>query len=277
MNKNYFNLYILLILSNILICQKLNETINPINSSEYKILNIYYRKNDNKIYTQGLFFSDDKKSIYESGGLYGESRIIQLKYPSLEIIKETKMNYNYFGEGIAKCDNFIYQLTWRERKIIKYDYNTLEKINEINMDYQMKEGWGLSISNKENELFATDGSDKIFRLDCNQNLKVIDIIHVKFNGHSVKYLNDLIYNNGFIYLNIYLDNRIAKVNIENGEIIKFYNMQNLIEYEFKKGILTTSNFYKGDVLNGIAYNDKNKSFLITGKRWGYMYEIVFNE
>ena len=277
MNKNYFNLYILLILSNILICQKLNETINPINSSEYKILNIYYRKNDNKIYTQGLFFSDDKKSIYESGGLYGESRIIQLKYPSLEIIKETKMNYNYFGEGIAKCDNFIYQLTWRERKIIKYDYNSLEKINEINMDYQMKEGWGLSISNKENELFATDGSDKIFRLDCNQNLKVIDIIHVKFNGHSVKYLNDLIYNNGFIYLNIYLDNRIAKVNIENGEIIKFYNMQNLIEYEFKKGILTTSNFYKGDVLNGIAYNDKNKSFLITGKRWGYMYEIVFNE
>ena len=277
MNKNYFNLYILLILSNILICQKLNETINPINSSEYKILNIYYRKNDNKIYTQGLFFSDDKKSIYESGGLYGESRIIQLKYPSLEIIKETKMNNNYFGEGIAKCNNFIYQLTWRERKIIKYDYNTLEKINEINMDYQMKEGWGLSISNKENELFATDGSDKIFRLDCNQNLKVIDIIHVKFNGHSVKYLNDLIYNNGFIYLNIYLDNRIAKVNIENGEIIKFYNMQNLIEYEFKKGILTTSNFYKGDVLNGIAYNDKNKSFLITGKRWGYMYEIVFNE
>ena len=277
MNKNYLNLYIILILSNILICQKLNETLYPLNSLEYKVLNIYNRENDNKIYTQGLFFSDDKNSIYESGGLYGESRIIQLKYPSLEIIKETRINNKYFGEGIAKCNNFIYQLTWRERKIIKYDYYTLEKINEINMDYQMKEGWGLSISNNENELFATDGSDKIFRLDCNQNLKVIDIIKVKFNGHSVNYLNDLIYNNGFIYLNIYLDNRIAKVNIENGEIVKFYNMQNLIEYEFKKGILTTSNFYKGDVLNGIAYNDKNKSFLITGKRWGYMYEIVFNE
>ena len=277
MNKNYLNLYIILILSNILICQKLNETLYPLNSLEYKVLNIYNRENDNKIYTQGLFFSDDKNSIYESGGLYGESRIIQLKYPSLEIIKETRINNKYFGEGIAKCNNFIYQLTWRERKIIKYDYYTLEKINEINMDYQMKEGWGLSISNKENELFATDGSDKIFRLDCNQNLKVIEIIHVKFNGHSVNYLNDLIYNNGFIYLNIYLDNRIAKVNIQNGEIVKFYNMQNLIEFEFKKGILTTSNFHKGDVLNGIAYNDKNQSFLITGKRWGYMYEIVFNE
>ena len=224
MNKNYLNLYIILILSNILICQKLNETLYPLNSLEYKVLNIYNRENDNTIYTQGLFFSDDKNSIYESGGLYGESRIIQLKYPSLEIIKETRINNKYFGEGIAKCNNFIYQLTWRERKIIKYDYYTLEKINEINMDYQMKEGWGLSISNNENELFATDGSDKIFRLDCNQNLKVIDIIHVKFNGHSVKYLNDLIYNNGFIYLNIYLDNRIAKVNIQNGEIVKFYNM-----------------------------------------------------
>ena len=58
MNKNYLNLYIILILSNILICQKLNETLYPLNSLEYKVLNIYNRENDNKIYTQGLFFSD---------------------------------------------------------------------------------------------------------------------------------------------------------------------------------------------------------------------------
>lgn len=31
----------------------------------------------------------------------------------------------------------------------------------------------------------------------------------------------------------------------------------------------------GYVLNGIAYNEKNKSFLVTGKKWNNFYEIIF--
>ena len=246
-----------------------------ITSTDFTVKKIIDRKEDHNTYTQGIFFSKDYKLLYESGGLYKQSSIKKFEYPSLKLLNETKLNSNYFGEGIAQCGDYIYQLTWREDKIIKYDLN-LNKIEELNLDNSMSEGWGLSFSDKENELIATDGSDKIYRLDCNNNLKVISSIKVKEkNGKSIYKLNDLTYSNGFIYVNIYTDTRIIKVDL-NGLVVNKYNLNELVNYELKKGILTKSRFNYGDVLNGIAYNSKKDNFLVTGKRWGYMYEITFN-
>ena len=255
--------------------EKENKKEINISSSDFTVKKIIERKEDHKTYTQGLFFSKDYKILYESGGLYKESSIIKYEYPSLKLLKKTKLNNNYFGEGIAQCGKYIYQLTWRENIIIKYDLN-LNKIEELNLDDNLFEGWGLSYSNNVNELLATDGSDEIYRLDCNNNLKVISSIKVKDNnGNSYYNLNDLTYANGFIYVNIYLDTNIIKVDF-NGFVVKKYNLNELVNYEFNKGILTESNFRFGYVLNGITYNSKKNIFLVTGKRWGYMYEITFN-
>ena len=255
--------------------EKENKKEINISSSDFTVKKIIERKEDHKTYTQGLFFSKDYKILYESGGLYKESSIIKYEYPSLKLLKKTKLNNNYFGEGIAQCGKYIYQLTWRENIIIKYDLN-LNKIEELNLDDNLFEGWGLSYSNNINELLATDGSDEIYRLDCNNNLKVISSIKVKDNnGNSYYNLNDLTYANGFIYVNIYLDTNIIKVDF-NGFVVKKYNLNELVNYELNKGILTQSNFRFGDVLNGITYNSEKNIFLVTGKRWGYMYEITFN-
>ena len=255
--------------------EKENKKEINISSSDFTVKKIIERKEDHKTYTQGLFFSKDYKILYESGGLYKESSIIKYEYPSLKLLKKTKLNNNYFGEGIAQCGEYIYQLTWRENIIIKYDLN-LNKIEELNLDDNLFEGWGLSYSNNINELLATDGSDEIYRLDCNNNLKVISSIKVKDNnGNSYYNLNDLTYANGFIYVNIYLDTNIIKVDF-NGFVVKKYNLNELVNYELNKGILTQSNFRFGDVLNGITYNSEKNIFLVTGKRWGYMYEITFN-
>ena len=183
---------------------KEKEIINPIfKTKDFTVEKIIDRKSDSNTYTQGLFFSKDHKSIFESGGLYYESSIIQLEYPSLKLIKKTNLEPLYFGEGISQCGNFIYQLTWKENIILKYDLN-LNLIEKLKLDNKMREGWGLSNSDKENELLATDGSEKIYRLDCNNNLKVISIISVKKNDGIFLYkLNDLTYTNGFVYVNIY--------------------------------------------------------------------------
>ena len=42
------------------------------------------------------------------------------------------------------------------------------------------------------------------------------------------------------------------------------------------GSLTENDLYSGNVLNGITYNEVNKTFLITGKEWGYLYEVELN-
>ena len=44
----------------------------------------------------------------------------------------------------------------------------------------------------------------------------------------------------------------------------------------KNGILNSRNYNSGNVLNGIAYNSEKNNFLITGKKWKFMYEISFN-
>ena len=192
------------------------------------------------------------------------------------MIKKTNLKSNYFGEGISQCGNYIYQLTWRENIILKYDLN-LNLIEEINLDNKMREGWGLSNSDKKNELLATDGSEKIYRLDCNNNLKVISKIFVKKNNGEFLYqLNDLIYANGFVYVNIYYEDKIAKVNLKNGLVDKIYDLGKIIDYEMKNGILNSRNYNSGNVLNGIAYNSEKNNFLITGKKWKFMYEISFN-
>ena len=256
--------------------KKEKEIINPIfKTKDFTVEKIIDRKSDSNTYTQGLFFSQDHKSIFESGGLYYESSIIQLEYPSLKLIKKTNLEPLYFGEGISQCGNFIYQLTWKENIILKYDLN-LNLIEKLKLDNKMREGWGLSNSDKENELLATDGSENIYRLDCNNNLKVISIISVKKNDGIFLYkLNDLTYTNGFVYVNIYFKDKIAKVNLKNGLVVEMYDFGKLIEYEMKNGSLTQINYYSGDVLNGIAYNCEKNNFLVTGKKWGYMYEISF--
>ena len=95
-----------------------------ISNPQYEVLKNMPRTET--FYTQGLLFDKDNNLI-ESGGLYGESVLVKMEYPSLNIIKKVKLKENLFGEGIGICkDNYLYQLTWKERKILKYIFPDLD-------------------------------------------------------------------------------------------------------------------------------------------------------
>ena len=275
-------MFIIIILLFLFLISKENENLTEIfpNSKEdYEILNIFKRNNDSDIYTQGLFFSKDHEYLFESGGLYNKSSIIKLKYPSLIKVSETLLDKNFFGEGISSCGNYYYQLTWKEKIILKYDkyLNLIEKININKTDYT--EGWGLSEAyDNEYKMYLTNGSNTIMIITCendvlnfdNKNIiKIFDDV-----GNRVINLNDLVNVEKYFYINVYMSDKIIKVDMK-GKIIKTYVFDNLIEYEIKMKSLDSIRVKRGDVLNGIAYNKKNNSFLITGKKWGFMYEIKF--
>lgn len=248
------------------------HTLQQLSGSNYSISKIT-SKNTKIFYTQGLFF-EGSDVIVESGGLYDQSTLTRMKYPSLEIIKQVNLNAKYFGEGIARVDNFIYQLTWRERKIIKYDAKTLQVIDEIELDKAMKEGWGLEVFN-DTELIATDGSHNIFFLD-NKTLRVKKTLKVVYNGKIVSLINDIAYNGKFIFANVYFSKSIIKINPSTGEVVDIYDMSNLVKYEINKKTLTENRLNSGEVLNGIAYDSARDIFVITGKKWGHLYEVSFN-
>ena len=248
------------------------------NTEMYKIINIIPRKNPT-VYTQGLSYYNH--TIFESGGLYKKSSLTHMKWPSQEIIKKINLEQKYFGEGISYNleNNILYQLTYKERDILLYSFPDLEFIKKIKMVDVMREGWGLTGGAEPGEFYATDGTDKIFVLSIdktNNELILKNMISVTFNMKPVYRLNELTYDGLYIFANIYLEEKILKINPNNGQVINVYDMKPLIDYELKNGNLTRSRINRGDVLNGITYIPEKKSFILTGKLWNYYYEIIFS-
>jgi glutamine cyclotransferase len=272
---NFLIILILLLSSSSCFSVKKRNTFLPKKiTGEGFVVNKVHRRSPT-FWTQGIFYSDGGNHLYESGGEYGKSALIQYKLPSFTISKKVNLSSNFFAEGVAKCGKYVYQLTWKERTILKYAYPGLEYVDKLPMDSRMQEGWGLS-NFSHNELVASDGSDVIYILDCGNDLKVKRTIRIKDGDFPVLNINALCYANGAIYANIYLKNKIVRINPYSGQVEKIYDMTNLVTHELKNKTLTRGGYSNGHVLNGIAYNNRTKVFLITGKKWGHFYEVVFS-
>ena len=248
------------------------------NTQKYKVINIFPRKNPT-VYTQGLIYYD--QSVFESGGLYRKSTLTHMKWPSQEIIKKLNLDPKYFAEGIAYNleNNILYQLTYKENEILLYSFPNLDFIKKIKMPDEMREGWGLSTGIGVGVLYATDGSDKIFVFNIdktNDELKLVKTLKVTYNKNPVYRLNELICDGVYIYSNVYFEEKILKINPNDGQVVEVYDMKPLIDYELKHGDLTSIRLRSGDVLNGIAYIPEKKSFILTGKLWNFYYEVIFN-
>ena len=65
---------------------------------------------DPNAFTQGLQYLDGY--IYESTGKEGKSTISKLNLRTGEVLQRTKLEDEYFGEGITILNNKLYSLTW---------------------------------------------------------------------------------------------------------------------------------------------------------------------
>jgi glutamine cyclotransferase len=119
----------------------------------------------------------------------------------------------------------------------------------IDLPDPIQEGWG--ITNSESELIVSDGSSRIYFL--NEKFEIIRYITIHDKkGNDFTYLNELEYVNGKIISNVWLTNKILIINPTNGMIERVVDMSQLTRFEDK-----FANRSK-DVLNGIAYDGKNK-------------------
>ena len=82
----------------------------------------------------------------------------------------------------------------------------------------------------------------------------------------MKYLNELEFINGEIFANIYGKDLVVTIDPSTGHITGVIQLSGLLKREdFIAG--------KTDVLNGIAYDEKNDRLFVTGKRWPKLFEI----
>lgn len=233
-------------------------------NDSYQILYPIVKKiypHDEKAYTQGLFFENGY--LYESTGLYGESNLRKNEILTGHPLKNKSLLPIYFGEGITILHNKIYQLTWTNKKGFIYDKNSFEKIGEF---VYPTEGWGITSDGKS--LIVSDGTNFLTFYDPN-NFEIIKTISVQFQNQSVMNLNELEYVDGKIYANVYMSDKIAIINPDNGNVEKWIDISSLR--------MQLENPSVAEVSNGIAYNPETKTFYLTGKYWSNLFEVIFEE
>jgi len=225
----------------------------------YEILNEF--NHDISAYTQGLEFHEEY--LYESTGLNGYSSLKKIDLFKNKVIETRFLDKQYFGEGLTIINNKIIQLTWKSKVGFIYDLDTFEMVGSFNYG-KSTEGWGLA--NDGTNIFKSDGTEKIWLLDS-ENYEEINHLEVVTNNKKIKNINELEIVDNQIYANTYQFNNdvCVIINKDTGEVTGIINFKGLRD--------KVKDHPELDVLNGIAYNKKRKTFFVTGKKWNKIFEI----
>jgi len=269
----------------IFFCLALTQAQTTKTTTDFTILKTYTRKGTQH-YTQGLQFLD-KDTLIESTGLYGESKIQHVKLSTMTVVKTKAIGSKYFGEGCqlhtVSGQNRIYQLTWKEKKVLVWKASDLTKVTEITMPTAIKEGWGItkgtyktSTGKIAEAFYLSDGSSNLYIVDLT-TFKVLKTVSVKkYTGSKVALLNELEWVNGKVWANIYNTNTIAIIDPATGYVDTIVDLTQLNTIVKKKATEMGLAIKSGYVLNGIAYDSTNKRLIVTGKKWPLMWEIKVN-
>jgi glutamine cyclotransferase len=210
---------------------------------------------DTKAFTQGLFWY--KGFLYESTGQYGESSLRRIDPADGRIVRSIPVP-DVFAEGVCRLDSFCVQLTWKERAAIKYSIPDFIVKGSFSYD---GEGWGLTSDGIS--FIMSNGSDTLYFR--NKRFSIIKKIAVTLSGKPLMSLNELEHVKGKVYANVWYTTSIHVIQPSSGRVCRVIDCTALVA---QNG--STS---EGDVLNGIAYNEKTGTFYITGKNWRYIFEV----
>ncbi len=263
---------------------------------------------DSRCFTQGLQLYDG--FLYESCGLYGRSSLRKMDPKTLQIVAEyTKFENNVFAEGITIMGGKLYMLEYKSRQIFVFNAENLEPLYKARFRTHRGEGWGLT--NDGEHLVVSDGSSRIayWRPPVRANEEVVIVKELKVmdppesvqatnlvsslhvvspsvklerdtSPGEVKLLNDLEMVNGLIYANIWYKDVIVVVDPAAAlPVVGETGTGGCQAFDVHlKAKIDMSTLYPvhtrrrgADCLNGIAYDEQSKDFLLTGKMWPHLF------
>lgn len=234
---------------------ELEKVSVPVPVYNYRIVNVY--PHDEQAFTQGLVFEDG--FIYEGTGLNGQSALLKIKLRTGDVLKIHKLPQEFFGEGIVLYNDKIIQLTWKSHAGFVYDKDNFKLLSTF---YYPTEGWGITHDGKQ--LIMSDGTANLYFLHP-ETLKETRRIEVRHQNIPVIRLNELEYVRGEIFANVWLTNRIARIDPQSGRVTGWIDLEGLSPFKNSDN--------KMKALNGIAYDTKNDRLFVTGKLWPNIYEI----
>ena len=110
----------------------------------------------------------------------------------------------------------------------------------------------------------SDGTPEIRVLDSGTSLEKRSFT-VRDGTTPVSQLNELEFVDGEIFANIWQTDRIARISPQSGEVVGWIDLSGLLSSDQRPD--------PDAVLNGIAYDPKEKRLFVTGKLWPAIFEI----
>jgi glutaminyl-peptide cyclotransferase len=213
---------------------------------------------DREAFTQGLVLDGGK--LYESTGLVGRSSLREVELETGRVVRKLDVAPPTFAEGLALVADRLIQLTWQDGRALVYDRRTWTKQAEFSY---RGEGWGLCHDGRE--LVMTDGSSMLtFRRAS--DFSVVRTTRVMMNNRPVERLNEIECVGGAVYANVWMEDFIVRIDAATGIVTQRIDAQ---------GLLSPLERHADAVLNGIAYDPSDQTFLITGKLWPKLFRVRF--
>lgn len=214
-------------------------------------------------------------TVWESTGLYGESSLRRYRFGSAVVGAAPAEGYarvpdEFFGEGICRVGDSVWQLTWRERKALRWDAATLELRDVVGYN---RDGWGMCAvsagtggSLAVSEVVTSDGTGELVRRDP-ETLSPREVVLVRCAGNRVLGLNDLAWSPwsaGTVWANVAGTTSLLGIDLETGEVTDLVDAAAAAER------------WRGDpqaIMNGIAALPAEGEFLLTGKTWRWIRRV----
>jgi glutaminyl-peptide cyclotransferase len=243
-------------------CGPSTQAENAVPEYSYQVIHTY--PHDRGAFTEGLFYENG--FLYESTGLNLQSTLRKVKLETGEVVQKFDWPEAYFGEGIVKWHDQIYQLSYKNQIGFIFDFATFAKKGEFQYQGQ---GWAFTTDGKQ---IYMDGSRDVQAAQSDAEIRILDpatlketaTINVTADGVPVKNLNELEWVKGEIYANIWQTYKIARIDPKSGKVVGWIDLT---------GILSSQDQQGTNELNGIAYDAAGDRLFVTGKNWPKLFEI----
>jgi len=215
---------------------------------------------DTAAFTQGFELSAGR--LFESTGLVGQSTIREVD-PDTGVVLRSAPVPDVFAEGLTVIEgpdrSTAIQLTWQDELAFRYDLETFEVLETFTYSGQ---GWGLCHDGEQ--LVMSDGTDQLQFRDSD-SFELLGEINVTLSDVPVQLINELECVGGAVWANIWQSSLIIQIDPDTGNVTRVLNARELTPPEAEG---RTDN-----VLNGIAYDPADGTYLLTGKRWPVTYRV----
>jgi len=204
----------------------------------YEVVHAY--PHDPEAFTQGLIYHDG--FLYESTGLQDRSSIRKIKLETGEVVQQRAVDSPFCGEGLTEWHGKLLQLTplrsgpglgpghrvWQAGgpsalwtlfgRLVNGDagmiYDPVSLQKQSTFQYR-DEGWG--VTHDDRRLIISDGTSNLRFLNPD-NFELLGRIAVTDQGREIAHWNELEFVNGEIYVNVWLQDRIAIINPQTGRV-----------------------------------------------------------